>query len=72
MEIGRIAIVAASIEDIFHLLHWQFAGLSDSIGPIITADVKPNRLTEDILRIAKIAKLDPAGAQDAPTPWLGK
>jgi hypothetical protein len=58
LEIGRISIVSASIEDLLHSLYWRFAGLTDSVGPVITGDARANRLTEDIVRIAKAAKTD--------------
>jgi hypothetical protein len=58
LQIGRIAIVSASIEDLLHQLYWRLAGLSDPVGPVITGDARANRLTEDIVRIAKAAKVD--------------
>ncbi|MCK1533158.1 MULTISPECIES: hypothetical protein [unclassified Bradyrhizobium] len=56
-EIGRIAIVSASIEDLLHALHWEISGLNDLIGPLITSDVKPARLSQDIIKIGKAAKV---------------
>lgn len=64
LEIGRIAIISASIEDLLHSLYWRFAGLTDSVGPVITGDARANRLTEDVVRIAKAAKTDQAIIDD--------
>jgi hypothetical protein len=64
LEIGRIAIVTASIEDVLHSLHWKFSGLTDSVGAVITADARASRLTEDIIRIAKAAEIDQAIIDD--------
>lgn len=64
VEIGRIAIVSASIEDLLHSLYWEFAGLTDTIGSVITGDARANRLTEDIIKIARAAKVDQAVIED--------
>ncbi len=64
IEPGRIAIVTASIEDLLHSLHWKFADLSEPVGSVITADARASRLTEDILRIARAAKIDQAIVDD--------
>lgn len=64
LEIGRIAIVSASIEDLLHSLHWKFSGLSNPIGAVITADARSGRLTEDVIRIGKAAKIDHAIIDD--------
>jgi len=64
LEIGRIAIVSASIEDLLHSLYWQFAGLNDAVGSVITGDARANRLTEDLIRIARAAKIDQAIIDD--------
>ena len=64
MEIGRIAIVSASIEDLLHDLYWKLAGLTDDIGAVITGDARASRLSEDIIRIAKAAKVDQAKIDD--------
>jgi hypothetical protein len=64
LEIGRIAIVSASIEDLLHTLYWRVSGLNESVGSVITGDARATRLTEDILRIAKAAKADQAVVDD--------
>lgn len=64
LEIGRIAIVAASIEDILHSIHWRLSGLSDSVGAVITADARASRLTEDIIRVGRAAGIDQAIIDD--------
>ena len=53
-----MAVVSASIEDILHIIYWKMAGLSDAVGAVITGDARPNRLTEDIIKIARGAKVD--------------
>jgi hypothetical protein len=64
LEIGRIAIVSASIEDLLHSLYWRLAGLTDPVGSVITSDARANRLAEDIIKIAKSAKVDQAIIDD--------
>jgi hypothetical protein len=64
MEIGRLAIVSASIEDLLHMLYWRLAGLADPIGAVITGDARATRLSEDVLRIAKAAKIDQSVIDD--------
>lgn len=55
--IGRAVVISASIEDILHGIHWKYAGLSQKVGPVITGDARATRLTEDIMRIVRAAKV---------------
>jgi hypothetical protein len=64
IEIGRIAIVSASIEDLLHSLYWRFAGLTETVGSVITGDARASRLTEDVIKIARVAKVDQAIIDD--------
>lgn len=63
-EIGRMAVVSAGIEDILHNIYWKFARLDAVIGATITEDARPNRLAEDIIKIAKAAKVSAAQVED--------
>lgn len=64
MEIGRLSIVAASIEDILHRLHWKLARIAEPVGAVITGDARATRLSEDIIRIAKAAGTNQAIIDD--------
>jgi hypothetical protein len=50
--IGQIAVTCASIEDILHFIHWRYVDTYWAVGPILTGDMKPRRLIEDIIKIA--------------------
>lgn len=63
-EIGRLAIVSASIEDIMHQIFWKHAGVSAPVGATITGDARATRLGEDIVKIAKAANVDAAIVED--------
>ncbi len=63
-EIGRLAIVSASIDDILHAIYWKFARLTDAVGAVITGDIRPGRLVDDIIKVAKAAKVDPKIVDD--------
>jgi hypothetical protein len=55
--IGELAVVTAEIEETLHQIYWKHAGLNQDGGPIVTDNLTPKRLSEDIL---KFARLDPA------------
>jgi hypothetical protein len=55
-EIGTIASFAARVEDDLHRLYWYYAHLQNDIGAIITGDLSPNRLTEDIIKLTSLNK----------------
>jgi hypothetical protein len=57
--IGQLAVVTADIEQTLHQIYWKHAGLNQDTGPIVTDILNPKRLSEDIL---KFARLDPAKA----------
>ena len=48
-ELGRIGMFAAWVEETLHEIYWRHAELTVEIGRIITGDLRPNRLSADIL-----------------------
>lgn len=64
LEIGRISIVSASIEDLMHSLYWKFAGISEEVGAIVTGDARATRLADDVVRVAKAAQVESAIVRD--------
>lgn len=57
--LGELAVVSAHMEELLHQLYWKHAGLDEDSGPIVTENLNPKRLTEDI---KKLAALDPTKA----------
>jgi hypothetical protein len=53
-EFGRIAMFSAWVEETLHEIHWRYANLFVDAGVIITGDLSPNRLTEDIIKLIKL------------------
>jgi hypothetical protein len=51
--LGRVAAVSAGIEDQLHALYWKMLGVKDEAGKVITGDMRANRMTEDILKLAR-------------------
>ncbi len=51
--LGKIAIIAASIEDLLHKIYWKYCGVDEKYGPIITDNLSPKRMSEDIIKIVK-------------------
>lgn len=62
--IGRVSVVSAGIEDHLHSLYWKLLSTEETIGKVVTGDMRSNRMTEDILRIANAAKLPKAVTDD--------
>ena len=60
--IGHVAVLSAHIEEMLHKIYWVHAGLTDQSGPVVTDNLNPKRLSEDIL---KFANMDPAKANIA-------
>jgi hypothetical protein len=54
--IGRVSAVSAGIEEELHALYWKLLAVSDGVGKVITGDMRSNRMTEDILRIARASR----------------
>jgi hypothetical protein len=48
--IGHVAVVTSEIEELLHQIYWKHAGLNSESGPIVTDNLNPKRLSEDILK----------------------
>jgi hypothetical protein len=57
--LGELAVASAHMEELLHQLYWKHAGLDEKSGPIVTDNLSPKRLSEDI---KKLAALDPTKA----------
>jgi hypothetical protein len=57
--LGKLAVVTAQIEEVLHQIYWKHAGLDEVTGPIVTDNLNPKRLAEDII---KLVGLDPTKA----------
>lgn len=62
--LGRVAAVSAGIEDGLHALYWRLLGVEDEAGKVITGDMRSNRMTEDILKLARAQKYPPEKIDD--------
>src|ERR1700676_3151443 len=62
--IGRVSVVSAGIEDQLHALYWKLLSTEEAVGKVVSGDMRSNRMTEDILRIANAAKLPEAVTDD--------
>jgi hypothetical protein len=54
--IGELAVASAHMEELLHQICWKHAGLDEKSGPIVTDNLNPKRLAEDI---TKFVALDP-------------
>jgi hypothetical protein len=63
-EIGRIALTCGSVEDILHSIYWRYLDTAYEIAQLITADEKPSRLAEDILKMAAAIDEEPERIDD--------
>jgi hypothetical protein len=54
--LGRVAAVSAGIEEQLHALYWKLLGVGDDAGKVIAGDMRSNRMTEDILKLARAQK----------------
>ena len=52
--IGHLAVVTAQAEELLHQIYWKHAGLNEKSGPIVTDNINPKRLMEDILKFARL------------------
>ena len=52
--IGHLAVITAEIEETLHQIYWKHAGLNQNSGPIVTDNLNPKRLSEDILKFARL------------------
>jgi len=52
--LGHLAVVSAQIEDSLHRIYWKHAALTTQSGPIVTDNLNPKRLAEDILKFVAL------------------
>jgi hypothetical protein len=52
--IGQLAVVTSEAEELLHRIYWRHAGLDEKTGPIVTDNINPKRLMEDILKLASL------------------
>lgn len=52
-SIGYVVIAAAGPEDLLHHLYWDISMLNKKCGPIVTKDMRPNRMAEDLAKMAE-------------------
>lgn len=50
--IGRVAVESASVDETLYLLYWYYLDVLIDVAPIITRDMKPNRIADDIIKVA--------------------
>lgn len=53
-ELGRLAVVTAEAEELLHRIYWRHAGLNEKNGPIVTDNINPKRLMEDVIKFLKL------------------
>lgn len=49
--IGTLAVVSAKAEETLHKIYWKYTGLDERSGPIVTDNLNPKRLEEDIKKL---------------------
>jgi hypothetical protein len=54
--LGNLAVVSAQAEELLHQIYWHHTGLNERTGPIVTDNLNPKRLAEDILKLAALDK----------------
>lgn len=52
--LGTLAVVSAQAEELLHLIYWKHAGLNERSGPIVTDNLNPKRLAEDIKKFISL------------------
>lgn len=52
--IGKVALFAAQAEEQLHLVFWHYLGVSPEEGQVITGDRQAKRLSDDLIKIARI------------------
>jgi hypothetical protein len=52
--LGKLAIVSAYTEELLHQVYWHHAGLNEQTGPIVTDNLSPKRLEEDIVKLVSL------------------
>jgi hypothetical protein len=54
--LGNLAVVSAQAEELLHQIYWHHTGLNEQSGPIITDNLNPKRLEEDIVKLVSLDK----------------
>lgn len=54
--LGHLAVVSAQAEELLHQIYWNHAGLNEKTGPIVTDNLNPKRLEEDITKFVSLEK----------------
>ena len=54
--LGQLAVMSAGAEELLHQIYWNYAGLDEQTGPIVTDNLNPKRLEEDIVKFAALDK----------------
>jgi hypothetical protein len=43
--IGKLSVISSQIEQLLHQIYWKYAGLKPELGPIVTDNLNPKRLS---------------------------
>jgi hypothetical protein len=62
--LGFVAVAAAGVEDVLHSLYWRLCGLTQAQGPIVTGNMRLDRLADDMARFAEASKMDRKQVED--------
>lgn len=62
--IGRVAVLSASIDELIQVVHWNYLDTNWDIAAIVTRDMRPSRLAEEIIRMAIACSEEDAIVQD--------
>jgi hypothetical protein len=54
LALGNLAVISARVEETLHKIYWKYAGLDIRTGPIVTDNLNPKRLEEDILKFVRL------------------
>ena len=54
--IGSVAVHAAVAEQMVHVAYWRYAGLDNKVGQVITENMRPKRVLEDLIKIVTLLK----------------
>lgn len=52
--LGTLAVLSAGVEEMLHQIYWHHAGLDERIGPIVTDNLNPKKLEEDIKKLVQL------------------
>jgi hypothetical protein len=52
--IGHLAVITAVAEELLHRIYWKHAGLNEETGPVVTDNINPKRLMEDIIKFVEL------------------